>query len=163
MSETIKSIKGLHPYTSAIINLLKVGKVGDTITDESIANSIGMRVSTNSQGYRYLHSAIKYCLDNYGIVWQRQRGQNLILCLNPTEILHSSKADLKHIRLKSKRSASKLLSVKNVPQEIAADYHATAAQIAALNIFSSSKTNKKLIENNKSQAPDKEKLLEMFK
>ena len=60
-----------------LIDVLKGGAIGDVKTDEDLKRICGRDVTARSGHAGILYSAIRYCVREYKVVWERERGGGL--------------------------------------------------------------------------------------
>ena len=158
----VKAIGGYHPITVKLINYLETGKRGNSHDDSEINNIAGIPCGVNEKGYGYLSSAIKYC-EKFGVIWQRQRKENKILCLNENEIFERSRNDLGRVRRHTRRASNRLSSVD--PNNLSPDKRpsalALAAQLGAIILMSKNDTTKK-ISSASTAVPQIEDVMKIF-
>jgi hypothetical protein len=158
-------VPGYNPLTVVLIERLKSGQPGDVCTDKELTAMIGLDTSVGGNGYCYLQSAIKYVEKYFTAVWRRMIGQKKIMCLNPVEKIGLTQSTISQIGKKSRRTLCILNKVKQdeIPDDMRPTCNALAAQIGFIGAISSNKTTAKLIESNKSTAPQIGETLSMFK
>jgi hypothetical protein len=146
MSDQVRQIGPYHPITVRLITELEKGKQGDSKTDDELCKIAGMSVAVKDKGYSYLMSAIRYC-ERLGISWQRQVKQNKILCQTGEEIVERSRADLRVVRKRTRRSLNRISSVdpSSIPENKRADAMALSAQLGAIGLLSRNESTKKLL------------------
>lgn len=161
----VPKMPNYHPITSALINTLKAGKVGDTLTDLQLKEIAGVDVSPQAKHCAYLYTAIRYCINHVGIVWQRIRKSSSISCLNSSEIVSDSTSEISRLRRRSHRAQKKLYAVKL--SELSADdqrqFAVNSAQISAVHLFAGKRAHDKLIETGKTELPKLEDISNLFK
>jgi len=84
-AKSVEFIPNLHLCTRSLIMRLRGGKPGDVLTDAQLTEACGMDTSVNGPAYGYLQSAIRWCLNNHRIVWERQRGMSSLKCVEHAE------------------------------------------------------------------------------
>ena len=137
---------GLAKETSILIDMLKDGKPGDTITDEAMFDHCGKQTCSSGSGYGNLETAKKYVLTNNGVVWYRVRGAGVIKCADAKEIGMDSKQTLKAIARRSKRGLKKIATVDlaDVEDSDKSEFLAMSATLGTVAMFSKTSTQKKL-------------------
>lgn len=168
MSEvkTIPAVGKLGPTAAQLVEKLKDGKAGDTLTDEQLAAICGKATGPNQPGYSSLQSAISHVRSNHGLTWQRLPKANAIRCLNAEETVESVTGDLRSIKKKSRRAASKLRTVD--PSKIKDDstrhkVTVLGAMMGALQVMAAGATVAKLeVRAHELSTPDAGKVLGLF-
>lgn len=84
-AKSIEFIPNLHLCTRALIQKLREGKPGDVLADAELSEVCGQDTGVHGPAYGYLQSAIRWCLNNHQIVWERQRGMKCIKCVEHAE------------------------------------------------------------------------------
>ena len=105
------NIMALSLPTKQLIDVMKTGKQGDTLTAKELKDACGRNVKSGEDGYANLASAIRHCINNYNLVWKWIKGLDGIRCLGPTEIVSVSETDRKSISRRAKRSCRKLATI----------------------------------------------------
>lgn len=161
----VPHISNRHPITSALINALKDGKPGDELTEEQLKDACGFPVNIGSHHYGKLLSAIRYCINNHGRVWERQYNQHKIRCMNGEEVVVNSSRDTTAIRRRANRAKKKLYTVKlpDLTPEMQKQHVTAVAQLSAIHMFSGKKAHDNLIEQGKTELPKLEDLTKLFK
>lgn len=89
---------GLCLHTSRAIDVLKIGKPGDTIDREQMAKTIGRDCDTGSLGYGNVQSAIRHVERVNGIVWRWDRTRIAWTCLDNDQRAVETSSSLPRIR-----------------------------------------------------------------
>lgn len=161
-TKAIPHIHSYHPCTSSLIDKLKDGKPGDTLTNAQLSTIAGANIEEKTG---YLYSAIRYCTANHKVLWQRVRGQEKIVCLNDTEILAASKGDVKRVRKLASRGQRKLYIVdqSQLTEEQIRDFRSTVVQLGVFKLFGSKGMKDKLIEDGSKSLPKISDLRKVFR
>ena len=163
--ERLQVPPGMSWATAKLIDLLKDGKPGESVlTDERMTAVCEKSTEVGGNGYGNLGSAIRYCVRNYGLVWQRVVGENCIQCLNDPAKLILVDSRRQHVHRSTNRAGLELgtISPANLSDEDRTTFHATLAQIGGIKLMSSAGTRKKLIQQGANHKPELAKLLPLF-
>lgn len=98
----------------ALVEVLKSGKPGDTVTYDALAKVIGRSVRANTPGYSPLSRARWYCIREMGIVWEPLADHSGLKCLSDTETLTLGSHALAGIRRKARKANAKLGAIDPV-------------------------------------------------
>lgn len=151
MQSEVKYLTGFHPITCKLISKMESGKPGDQLSDSDLTEIAGIPIGVNEKGYSYLLSAIRH-LEKAGVVWQRIRDGQKIICLNPLEKVERTGSDIRRIRKITHRSARIIGSIS--PDELPKDKRvyasAMSAQLGAIALMSKTESTKKLAGNTQS-------------
>jgi len=166
---TAAPIGGMRRATVLLIERLKQGKPGDSLTDAELTALCGKDTRAVCQdgtrkagdGYGYLQTAMRHCLREYGILWRRVVGEGRVECIPNEAKVEVANAVRRHMHRQSKYAMRVLGSV-----DTAALNHdqrrehliATAIQGTLLQA-SAPTTVKRLAQNNNPQPLDMHKLL----
>lgn len=160
------TISGMGPVTAQLVELLKVGKPGDTLTDEQLTAHCGRDTSPEGKGYGNLQTAIKHVASSdTPVVWERIRGANAIKCLTGSETTTSVQRDLTSVRRRSYRAVKKLKAIDMgslSPTEVS-KVNVLSAQVGTIAAFAKPDTTKKLEARQVQSVPDMTKFLEVWK
>ena len=153
---------GMRLETVRLIELLKKGTIGDTLTDEQLTKACGQDTRVGQKGYPYLRSATNNVLNNPPyLVWQRVTGAGIIKCLGPTEVAGVADATRRSTLKREKRAVCQMRAVYDEGTD--QEKRALSERIAihsTLAAFSTGHTAKKLAARNFTEAPDPARLLE---
>ena len=154
---------GFAPATCRLIDALKDGKPGDSMTDAELADICGLPCKPKAKGYSYLMSAIRYC-EKDGVFWKRIKAGNELRCLDAGEKLNVCEGDRKHISRVARRSVRRLgsIDVKELPADKMKQYHTQIAQAGTMALFADSKTTRKIASETEKQPIDRDKVIELF-
>lgn len=157
------AIAGLHVATAQLIEKLKDGKPGDTLTDVQLAEVCGHPTGVGEQGYCYLQTAIKY-VRKLGIVWERLRGGGCVKCLEPVERSLSARRYLGfgHRRIKRAVMVGASVNIEELPEDRRAQHGAMMSQLRVVSLFSKPSASKQFETVQIPQKPDLHKMLELF-
>jgi hypothetical protein len=155
----------MSPTTSILIEMLRTGKVGDIITDETMTEKCKKDTSTNGKGNANLSSAIRHCEKTHGVVWRRQSGCGYIKCLNASERVDVARSASSSIARKSRRTVRVLdtINVADLADGQKTEYLSLSAQHRILAVMATERASKAIGDagiNNNVQLP---KLLEALK
>jgi len=141
-------VPGMSARTSKLIELMKDGKDGDILTDESLTEIAGVEVSVGGAGYSYLQSAVRYCTNNHKLVWQRIPKTGTIKCLGPQETVRAADRDMKHAGRTARRGIKKLKTIDSQKLNVqdTTKYLTSRAQLGVIAAASSGDTTKRLSE-----------------
>lgn len=114
---------------------LKKAKVGDVVTYEELTQEVGRDVRGRAKAA--LYTARNHALKHAGMVFQAVENVGLKR-LSDVEIVESVGGDLKLIRRKARKSATKLTKVAfdKLPNEQKIDHNAKLSMLGALQQFS---------------------------
>lgn len=115
----------------ALIERLKIGKPGDTVTYEELAAVIGRSVKSSTPGYAPLSRARWNCIREHQVVWEPLADHTGLKCINDAELLAQGSHALTHIRRKARRANVKLSAAK--PDKLTNDERVTLAGLLTLN------------------------------
>lgn len=165
MTDTIPVISGMTLFTSKLIEQLRSGPVGKTLTLSELSAACGRDVNVGEPGYGNLQSAIRHVVRNYGFVWKLVRSAGMIKCLDAGEVLADGKGDLESIGRRSRKAMRKLQTVKETDLKNGdlIEFHSLVAQHGTLSMFASASATKALAARKANEAPNFQALLEMFK
>lgn len=138
----------LHPIRITLAAKLKEGKPGDSLTDTELSIIAGVVVGPDTSGGRYLLGAMRD-VERAGVVWQRVKSENKIVCQSGQEVLHRTLNDVKLIGRRARRSSLRISSVDVnclSPAEKPAAYGVSAA-IGAIALISKPETSRRMIKN----------------
>ena len=162
--KSVKAIPQLGIEARKLIQVLEKGKPGDVFTDEEMTAICGRDTRPNHNGYGYLQTALRYCRKN-GILWERQRKEFCVKCLNSTEAIDSMDNDIKGIGRRARHTKYKTLAIDydtlSTEQKSAA--LVKTAQLGGLELMASKSTQKKMLADNIIQTPDTKQLLAAFR
>ena len=161
--QSVKSVPGYHPLTVRLIEMLKGGKPGDEISDGTLTEVIGLHTASGEKGYAYLMSAIRHCERNHSVVWRRVKGEGIVMCLNPMEVIELTHGDVSSIRRKARRGSRRLYGIQQeqIPIAERPQCNALAAQLGFIASISTDSATKKLA--GKTEQPKLAEALELFK
>jgi len=163
--ERIAVPHGLSVTTAKLIEKMKGGKPGDTLTDDELTEACGKNTKVTGDGYSNLQTAIRYCVNNHGIFWQRITGAWMLKCLTASETLMTGSSQLKRISRRARRTVKQLrtINVAELPNGEAPKFNTLVAQCTSLAMFASTDATKKLEARGLTQPIDMGKLLEAMK
>jgi len=155
---------GVSPITTTLIERLKTGKQGDVITDEEIQAITGLDCSPNHRGYGKLQTAIRRCLHDFNILWERQRNGRCILCLNDLQIAERTGNEVSGVRRKTRRAIDKsaIVDVAKLPGPERLSFSVRQIQLGAARLFTENRTAKQLQLRGIITEPEPVKMLEAF-
>jgi len=164
-TKEVNHISNRHPITSALIDALKNGKPGNEFTDEQLNIKCGFSVAVGTPHYGKLLSAIRYCINNHGVVWERQYKEHKIRCMNGDEVVLNSSRDTDSIRRRAYRAKRKLYTVKlpELTPEMQKQHVTATAQFSAIHLFSTQRAHDNILESGKAELPKLEDLTKLFK
>lgn len=164
-TQTVPRHGQLGPTACLLVEKLKDGKPGDSLTAEQLSQVCGYQVSPGEKAYASLASAIRYCIREFAVHWVWMRGQNRIQCLTSTETAEGTASGLQSIRRKAKREAEKASTAKlfELDEESRQKLLTASAVLGGISLFTDKKTIKKLESNGTCDTPDPKKLEELFK
>lgn len=147
-----------------LVEAMKEGKPGQTLTDEALTAFCGKDTSPGMVGYSSLVKAIHYVTQHFGIVWKRVPKAGCIKVLDAHETAEDVSSDMTCIRRKTRRTIRKAAATKlaDLTQEERTQMLATSAQLGAIALMADSGTTKKLAARNVETTPDVKKLMELF-
>lgn len=154
---------GFAPATCRLIDALKNGVPGDTITDARLMEICGAPCRPNTKGYSYLMSAIRFC-ERDGVFWKRIKSGGEIRCLNACEKLNVCEGDRKHISRVARRSVRRLGSIDagQLPLDRVKQYQTQLAQAGTLALFADSRTTRKIESAGEKNHIDRDKVIALF-
>jgi hypothetical protein len=153
--------RGIGPTAAMLIEELKEGTPGDTITDVALMGICGYDTSPKGKGYSALGTAIGVCLREHGILWSRIRSAGAIRCLDIERKVEYVKANNKHMGRVARKAVNILGSIapSEIPDEKRPEFYSTLAQTGMIAEMSKPKTRKKLEDKKIMQPVDMKKLL----
>jgi hypothetical protein len=162
--QSVSLIGGYHPLTIRIIERIKNGVPGDIIEDTELAALIRQPVDNGTKGYSYIYSATRYVERVHSIVWRRVPCQGKIRCLNPVERIEFSRAVVKQIGKKSKRTVNILVTLRQdeIPDGSRSACNALAAQLGFIATISTQKASKMIESKTVVEQPKLEEALKLF-
>lgn len=152
--------------TCQIIERLKDGTPGDTITDEDmLAVTGGKATDPDGPAYQNVLNAIDYVRTHFGRTWKRVPKTNAIKCLEPSEIVAVGRTGLRLVRRTARRATRSLASIDVNALESGerTEAAALAAQLGTLVVFADAGTTKKLETRSVNSVPDPSRVLELWK
>jgi hypothetical protein len=165
-TRAIPAVGRLGVTAAALVEALRHGKPGDTYTDEQLQAICGKATGAGEPGYGALCSAINHVRTNNGRVWQRIRSAGAIRCLDPDETVVNVGSDMRSLRLRARRAASKLQTVdtaKIKDPENKTKAMVLGAMFGAIRAVSSTGTLKSLgVRTQQLQTPSAADVLAMF-
>lgn len=163
-NETIRfpNIPGISPATVKLIEKLKEGKVGDTVSDEELSKICGRATHVTGNGYANLQTAIRYCLRHYGKSWSRVKTEGRIKCEDTDERIEHVVSDNNRIRRSAARSTQRLVSI---PDDEITDTQrprvfGMLAQAGAIKLFAQNSTAKRLATKHDERKMEPKQLLD---
>jgi hypothetical protein len=154
---------GYAPQTCLLIEALKVGNVGDVMTDKELQEICGVGTAPMQKGYSFLQSAIRFC-ERMGVFWKRIKGTEGIKCLDSVEKMHLCDSDRRHMSKVARRSIRRLGSIER--KELTAGnqkrYDVQVAQHGAMALFADTRTEQKIIAAAEKQAIDRAQVIALF-
>lgn len=164
-TQTVPRHGQLGPTACLLVEKLKDGKPGESLTAEQLSQVCGRQVSPGEKGNQSLKSAIDYCLDEFNVNWVWIRGEERIQCLTATETAENIPRKIKSIRRKAEKEAKKAATVKLSELDDASRQKllVNSALLGGIILFTDKKTIKKLESNGTCNTPDPKKLEELFK
>ncbi|HOY61643.1 MAG TPA: hypothetical protein PLK80_03280 [bacterium] len=164
--KTIAYYDGFALATRALIDALKEGGVGAVYTDEELKKICGKDTAPGGEGYGNLQSAINYVMQNYDLVWERERGQKRIRMISSREKINTMTRGLCGIRRRTRKNirvASTIDRGALTPEE-SRKAEATAAALGVINMFTKPKTVKKIEETGNSHLlPTQSQIVALFR
>ena len=165
-TKTIPAVGRLGVTAAALVEALRQGKPGDTYTDEQLQEICGKATGAGDPGYGALCSAINHVRNNNGRVWQRIRSAGAIRCLDADETVVNVGSDMRSLRTRARRAASKLQTVdtaKIKDPENKTRAMVLGAMFGAIRTVSSTTTLKSLgVRTQQLQTPSAADVLAMF-
>jgi hypothetical protein len=157
--------RGLSPVTSKLVDLLKVGKPNDKLTDEEMSAHCGRDTRVGGNGYGNLGTAIGRTEKFYGIVWKRVLAENCIVCLTDEGKMSVVQDSTVSIHRKARRAirVGGLVDINNIPEDKRSGFLVTAAQVGATELMTRTTTARKLLARGVIKTPDISLMLEAFK
>jgi hypothetical protein len=158
--------------TSAIVDRMKSGKPGDTLTPQQLTQltSVDCRPAVG-RGYPNVRTAIKHVQNTYGITWRWSRPTQAWVCLDDEAKIDTAQGDLKSAGRKAKGAFNIAKSAD--PTKMSNDKrleHNVALVTIGLTVMASSgechKRTKALIQDGgfeKLSQPSLPKLLELMR
>lgn len=139
-------IAGISITTVKLIEVMKVGKIGNVLTDAQLTAACGKDTGVTGDGYANLQSAIRYVRRNHSLVWERVYKEHCIKCLGSFEIVGSTRRTQRKIHKASGVAIGKLkvADPNALDDEKRKEYFAQIAQFGTLRQFSSVSTTKAL-------------------
>lgn len=168
MSEVkaVPAVGRLGVTAAALVEALRTGQPGDTYTDEQLQEICGKATGAGEPGYGALCSAINHVRNNNGRVWQRIRSAGAIRCLDADETVVNVGSDMRSLRTRARRAASKLQTVdtaKIKDPENKTKALVLGAMFGAIRAVSSTSTLKSLgVRTQQLQTPSATDVLAMF-
>ena len=137
---------GGSPARSKLIELLKAGNIGDSLTDAQLQACCGMATAPNERGYPALQGAIRYVYRWHTLVWERVPKEGRILCLDPNGIMGSVDRTADHVRKVSRRATQKIktIALEAVPEADRSKFLSRLSQHATIAMFAKPTTQKKI-------------------
>lgn len=147
-----------------LVELLKSGKPGDTISDDTLSRACGRDTSPGGKAYPNLNTAIRYCEANFGVIWQRVPKSGMLKVLDAAETTEVGASGVKAISRKSKRVNRQLATVdtSELSDDQKSRLYAMRSQVGMFELFADSKTTKQLADKQVHATPDVKKLMELF-
>lgn len=164
-SQTTMNLPGSRRReTALLVDYLKAGQPGDTLTDAQLEQICGVGTAPGQPGYNFLRSAIKAVLREHGLVWERRNRGHCIECKTPTGVIASARADVDRLHRASKRPIRKLetLNGQQLSDEDRAALITTSAQAKGTAVMTSVKFRKKLDDRRLAHDPEVHRLLEAW-
>ena len=129
-----------------LVERLKIGKPGDTVTDEELSEICGRDTQNGGKGYQSLRTAINYVSQHYQVIWSRVYGGHQLKCMDSDERVALTRSGLKSIKRKATRTANIVASIdtSKLEPDQAKETNALAAQLGCITLFASTSTTKKL-------------------
>ncbi len=165
----VKPLAGIVPSmnlaTIKLIERLKKGPIGSTVTMEELNKLTGKDCSVGGDGYGYLRTACAHVSRVYGeYVWDRVRGEGMLKCLEAEEVRGVADRTRRHVHRTSRKTVHQLNTVKlsQLDTDARVDHVARLAAFGTLTELSASKTQKKLIQKNIAKAVNMQKLLDVW-
>ena len=155
----------LGPLACEIVEMIKGGKPGDIISDDFAFQTLGGRgIDPEGSAYQAFNVARRYVLDNHQIYWKRLPGEHCIKCYDSREMLGETKAGLKSICRKARRTATLSMSIdldKLTPEE-SKEALALSSQLGCIAAFATSAVTKKLDVADTPIVPDVNAIAKLF-
>jgi hypothetical protein len=141
-------VSGMSLTTARLIERLRQGQVGDTVSDEELTELCGRNTRPDGDGYNNLLSAIRYVTRNHGVVWERQVGENYLKALDSTERLSLVERRRKHVHRTSRRAGLELPSpnADDLTYEQRSEVLVKDAMLRCMIVGSSAKLQQRLSE-----------------
>lgn len=150
--------------TLELVELLKDGKPGDIINDDEVVRLIGKGIAVGESAYQPFHTANRYVVEHFKVFWKRVPGKRCIKCYEAAEMLGETKAGLKSIRRKARRTATLSASIdrsKLSPEE-SKEALSLTAQLGCVAAFATSNVTKKLDVADTPIVPDVNAIAKLF-
>lgn len=167
--DEIRKFQAVPSYareTLVLIDMLKDGKVGDTLTAAALAERCLKNVKPGEAGYSNLQSAIRYVKKHHSVCWQWLKGEAKVKCLAATELVGRADSYRSQAKKKIRYAVGDLGIALNRGSELPDSErpHANAlyAQTATLAALAGGHTTKTLESKGVNAAPDMRKLLEAW-
>ena len=162
------TIPDMSPETAKLVNALKLGPEGERKTDRECTHITGVCCDSTLEGVlgrRRIFSAINHVRRNYGIVWQRVKGQGYIECLGWEGIVEKAKSNSRRLHKCARTTAhmiNECIKPSEVPLHDRPAVNALAAQHMTLALMTSKKVIQQLEQRNSAEPIDMQKYLESF-
>lgn len=151
--------------TARLADALRVGKMGDTLTDESLAKIADGDCGPGGKHYAHLMSAIRIARRQYGVVWQRVPKAGYLKCLSDGERVDLSKSVTRRVNKLARRGRQILETVDaaKLSDSERREFGAQVAVTGALLAMSSQPAQRALVDQHVTDAVELPKLLAAFK
>ncbi len=167
MSEEIKRVlvpRGHSLTTAKLIEILEKGAVGDVLTDEKLSGMAGKDCSVKGKGYPSLMSAIRWCISQHAIHWQRIAGSHAIKCVTSVETVEAVESNIHQVKRRMHRTLklSRCVKLPELKTEDRTKFLAMVAQAGTIEQFAGGAATKALASRNVKDAIDFGKTLELM-
>lgn len=164
-TKTVPRHGHLGPTACLLVETLKRGKPGDSLSADQLTEACGHGVSPGEKAYASLGSAIRYCESEFGVNWMWIRGEERVQCLNSVEIAEVATSGLRGVRNKAKREVTKASNAKLSELDDASRQKllTASAVLGGVVLFTDKKSIKKLEASGVCNAPDPKKIEELFR
>lgn len=141
------------------------GVEGIVLDDGELETLCGRNCAPGHAGYGNLQSAKRYCLREYGVVWERLPGAGAIKCVTPGETVKRAHSDASSIARRAKRTVKKLRAQDKtgISDTDRGSLAVLGAQLGTIAMMASKGTTAKLEARNVQEPLDMGRLLEAMK
>ncbi len=146
--------------TVQLVDALKTGSAGDTLTDEGLQVICALPTSVKGAGYSNLMTAIRICERDHQVCWRRVHGAGYIECLSSLQKLDLASKGRTRIRRFGRRTGQVLNSVKLADIEPSErNRHGALIAIYAVVTHATAPQQMKRLIGNGVEPPDQRKML----
>lgn len=167
MSEQFRMIQGFSVATAKLVEVLKEGPIGRTISADELTKAAERDVRPRGKGYASLRSAIRHVLRVYGLQWGWIRGAGAVKCMDANEINDAVDSHAKHVRRISGVAFRKGAVALSRGDELAPDRRgqltARVASLGAIRLLSGDDAVKAIQATPPKSQPKLEDLMKVFK